>query len=58
MSNDRIYIRPELTPQGLREASIQMYRDLTGKEPTAEELAEIDVSLQEDVNRNLSVDEE
>ena len=30
MSEKRIYIRPEDTPQGIREAAIQIFRDLTG----------------------------
>ena len=56
MTEKRIYVRPELTPEGIREAAIQMFRELTGREPTAEELAEIGADHRDHSNAEESLD--
>lgn len=37
----RVMLRPELTPEGLKRAALDMYMAITGREPSEEDLAQL-----------------
>ncbi len=41
----RVLVRPENTRDGFRQAALHMFTALTGKVPTAEDLAEVEKTL-------------